>query len=160
MDENRSLNDAVYVGSDHAGFELKKYVVNMLKEKGVKVVDEGPSEYDKDDDYPDYAEKVCRKISGSSGRGILICGTGQGMERTANKFPGVYASVCWDEFTARVAKEHGNINVLCLGGRITKDTDAKKIVDIWLNEPFSGDERHRRRIDKITRIEKRYMKTE
>jgi ribose 5-phosphate isomerase B len=158
LDVNRVSVGSVYVGSDHAGFELKMHAISTLRELGADVVDVGPFEYDKEDDYPEYAKRVCERISGTANRGILICGTGQGMERAANKFPGVYASVCWDEFTAEVAKEHGDINVLCMGGRTTSPEVADRIIGIWLNSPFSGDERHRRRVKEIKEIEKEHMK--
>lgn len=148
----------IYIGSDHAGFELKNAVYMFLKEKGYAIEDVGPKRYSKNDDYPDYAEKVCKKVMGTANRGILICGSGQGMERTANKFPGIYASVCWNDESARIAKEHGNINVLCLAGRITKPSMAKRIVSIWLRNDFSTEKRHARRINKTKAIERRYMR--
>lgn len=151
-------NKEIYIGSDHAGFELKEKVVGYLKRKGFQVKDDGPASYDPADDYPDYALKVCRDVVRHKARGILICSTGQGMDRTANKVSGIYASVAWNKRTAIVAKEHGNVNVLCLAGRITKPALAKKIVQTWLSIPFSKDARHVRRVAKIKRIESAYLK--
>jgi RpiB/LacA/LacB family sugar-phosphate isomerase len=144
---------AIYIGSDHAGFQLKSAITAFLKRRGYEVMDMGPDAYDAEDDYPDYAAKVCRSIIGTENKGILICGSGQGMDRAANKFPGIYASVCWNSETARIAKEHGNVNVLCLPGRMTKEGTAKRMVGIWLDRPFSGEERHKRRIMKTKAIE-------
>lgn len=154
-----AFNGKIYIGSDHAGFELKKKVIDFLNMKHVNVVDVGPNSYDKDDDYPDYAKAVCMNVMHTKNKGILICGSGQGMDRTANKFPGISASVCWDVESAIVAKEHGNINVLCLGGRFTKALEAKAIVDIWLNRGPSKEKRHVRRVKKFEAIEKRYRKS-
>lgn len=150
--------EKICIGSDHAGFRLKGIVRGLLEEQGHPVEDVGPCEYDANDDYPDYAARVCEKILENGGSGILVCGTGQGMDRAANKFPGIQAAVCWDEFSARVAKEHGNVNVLCLGGRSVSEETAKKIVKIWLENPFANEERHARRINKIREIEKRFVK--
>ncbi len=148
----------IYIGSDHAGFRLKKKLNQFLNNEGYEFEDLGPHEYDPNDDYTKYAVKVCKKVIESNGRGILICGTGQGMDRIANKIPGIYASVCWDEETAICAREHGDTNVLTLGGRTTKVGKAKKIVKIWLETPFTGEERHIRRINNIKDVEIKYLK--
>jgi ribose 5-phosphate isomerase B len=148
----------IYIGSDHAGFELKEKIKLFLTKEGYKFEDLGPYEYNPNDDYPDYALKVCKKVLETSGRGILICGTGQGMDRVANKIPGIYAAVCWNEMTARYAREHENTNVLALGGRTTRSEEAEKIVKVWLETPFKGEEKHLRRINKIKKIEKEYLK--
>lgn len=143
----------IYIGSDHAGFEMKSEISAFLRSKGFEVRDVGPEVHDGEDDYPDYAKRVCVGVRDTGNRGILVCGSGQGMDRVANKFRGIYASVCWNEESARIAKEHGDINVLCLAGRMTKTSEAERIVGIWLDSPFSGDERHVRRIRKIKDIE-------
>lgn len=147
------LNKTIYVGSDHRGFELKKTVIGFLSEEGYKVEDIGPLSYDSDDDYPDYALKVCKKVLKDGGKGILICGSGMGMDRAANKINGIYASACWNEKSAEMAKRHGDINVLCLGSDFVKPKMAESIIKIWLEEPFEGG-RHERRIRKIKKIEK------
>ena len=148
----------IFIGSDHRGFELKLFLAEFLRSEGYEVSDMGPKAYDKDDDYPDYAEKVCEGVVGEQGLGVLICGSGQGMVRTANKFRGVYAALCWNEESARLAKEDGNPNVLCLSASLTSGTDAKRIVEVWLNAEFLGHARHKRRIDKVKDIEKKQMK--
>lgn len=150
--------NTICLGSDHAGYELKQKINTFLVKKGYRVKDMGPHSYDSDDDYPDYALKVCRNVIKTKGRGVLICGSGQGMDRAANKIPGIYASVCWNKESALVAKEHGNINVLCLGGRLVSVKNAKDIIEIWLKNRFKGETRHIRRINKIRLIEKSYAK--
>lgn len=145
------------MASDHAGFKLKNALKEFLSTNGYFVEDLGPYAYDPEDDYPDYAAKVCERVIETKGKGILVCGTGQGMDRVANKFPGIYASVCWDELSARVAKEHADVNVLCLGERIVGEDLAKRIVEIWLKSEFKGG-RHERRVDKTKDIEKENMK--
>lgn len=150
--------ERIYLGSDHGGFELKKVLLGHLKGNGYDAVDVGPFAYDKDDDYPDYAEKVCKEVKAANAKGILICKYSHGVTITANKMPGIYASTCWNEESARMAKNDGNINVLCLSGSLTKPADAEKIVDTWLTSPFSDEERHTRRINKIKSIEKRNFK--
>jgi hypothetical protein len=91
-------------------------------------------------------------------KGILICGSGQGMDRVANRIPGIYAAVYWDEISAKLAKEHRNVNVLCFGGRTVKSELTKKMVKIWLETPFIPEERHVRRINKIKKIEEKYIR--
>ncbi len=146
----------IFIASDHAGFELKNKIVGMLTKQGYHIKDLGPYEYDKNDDYPDYAEKLCKELMNTTeGRGILICGTGIGMSITANKFKGVRAALCFDEFTARASREHNDANVLCLGARTIKEDEAIKIVKTWLEAEFSGEARHQRRINKIKNIEER-----
>ena len=145
--------DVVYIGSDHRGFELKKNLITFLKDHGYSVIDVGPYTYDPDDDYPDYAEKACKEILASKGKGVLICGSGNGMVRTANKIKGIYAALCWDEDSAKASMQDGDTNVLCLSASATNTETAEKIVKAWLTTPFSGLERHKRRIDKVKKIE-------
>ncbi len=144
---------AIFIGADHAGFNLKEIVKKFLAEKDYHVEDVGPHRLNPDDDYPDYAVKVCEKVLENNAKGILICGTGQGMDRVANKIPGIQAAVCWDESSARIAKEHGNVNVLCFGGRVVKPDMAKRMVETWLDTAFKNEDRHVRRIDKIKKID-------
>jgi ribose 5-phosphate isomerase B len=152
--------ESVYIGSDHGGFELKSALVKFLKGHKYNVVDVGPFTYDKDDDYPDYAEKVCKGVISSKGRGILICKYSHGVTIAANKMPGIYASSCWNEESAKMAKNDGNTNVLCLSGMLTKPEEAERIVNVWLTTPFSTEERHSRRINKIKDIERAYSKNQ
>lgn len=143
----------IYVGSDHRGFRLKSSVVDFLKSRGYNVEDVGPFLYDKDDDFPDYAVKVCRKVLKDNSKGILICGSGIGMDRAANKMRGIYAATCWNETSARLAKKDGDINVFCMGSLFVTPQMAKRMVRVWLEQPFEGG-RHNRRINKIKEIEK------
>jgi len=143
----------LYIASDHAGFALKEEIKRYLQSVNYAFEDLGPQELDPADDYPDFALKVARKINEEGGEGILICGTGQGVCLAANKVKGIRAVAAYDEFMANQAKEHLDSNILCLGGRITDVETAKRIVKIWLETPFSGEERHERRLEKIEEIE-------
>ena len=144
----------IYLGSDHAGFHLKEEIKKYLKELGREYQDLGNKEIDPQDDYPDYALEVARKVVETKSRGILICATGIGMCITANKVKGVRAAVVWDEFTALSSREHNNANILCLAGKVLDVETAKKIVQIWLETEFSNEERHIRRLGKIEEAEK------
>ena len=142
------------MGSDHGGLELKNKLAKLLEAKSMQIEDAGPYKYDKDDDYPDYAQKVCEKIESQRGKGILICKSGHGMAITANKFKGRRASVCWDEESAEKAKKDDDINIICLpADRISAD-EAVRVVLKWLETPFERVERRTRRLDKIEEIEK------
>ena len=125
-------------GSDKPGFELKQYLMKYLKAKGHEVIDES-SDSSQIADYPLSAFRVAQGIlSGKYERGILICGTGQGMMLAANKVPGIRAGLCHDIFTTIMSREHNNSNVLCMGGWIIKPGDAERIVDTWLFMAFAG----------------------
>ncbi len=152
------VNGKVFIGCDHAGFELKEELKKFLQGIGYECEDMGDLAYDKDDDYPDYASKVCEEVVRTNGGGILICGTGLGMDRAANKVPGIYASVCWDEKTARQAREHGDTNILALGALNVSVDAAKRIAKTWLETPFSKEQRHVRRVEKVKEIERRYAR--
>jgi ribose 5-phosphate isomerase B len=144
------------IGADHAGKDLKQLVVEMLKLTEHKAVDYGVAVDCKTSvDYPDYASAVAADVSaGKLDAGILICGSGIGMQMTANKYPGVRAAVAWDELSAKLSKEHNNANILCLGARLTNHMRATDIVKVWLETPFGGS-RHQMRIDKIKEIERK-----
>jgi ribose 5-phosphate isomerase B len=140
------------IASDHAGYELKKSVLEYLKAKKVDFIDFGcgPGETV---DYVDYgAEAIRRVVNKECERAILFCGTGLGMAVVANKFPGIIATPCWDEYTATVSRTHNNSNCLCLGGRVLAPEMAIRIVELWLEKEFEGG-RHERRINKITQLE-------
>ncbi len=142
----------ILLGSDHGGLALKESIKALLEERGLLYEDCGT--YTSNSvDYPDFGEKVARRISsGEVEKGILFCGTGIGMSIIANKFPGVRAALATDIFTAQMAKEHNNANILVLGGRVLKDDLARSMVTIWLDSPFDGG-RHQQRLDKIRQIE-------
>ncbi|CAB1254017.1 ribose 5-phosphate isomerase B [Clostridium sp. MT-14] len=147
----------IAIGSDHAGFPLKKEVMKYLREKDMKFEDFGTFSEDSCD-YPDYALKVAEEVSNKNyDFGILICGTGIGISIAANKVPGVRAALCGDTFSAHASREHNNANILALGQRVTGSGLAVDIVDTFLSAEFQGG-RHQRRIDKITEIEKKYSK--
>ena len=148
----------LFIAADHAGFRKKEYLKKYFKIHCILFQDLGARTLDKRDDYPDYAARVCEKVLAEGAQGILICGTGQGMDRAANKFPGIDAAVCWDELSARVAREHGNVNILCMGARCVDESLAKKIILAWLEGAFSNEARHVRRIAKIREIEGGYLK--
>jgi len=144
-----TCNDGkVALASDHAGFGLKEIIKEHLSGRGVTLVDLGTDSV-QSVDYPDYARRVCEAVlSGSSDRGILICGTGLGMSMMANRYKGIRGALCHDHFTARAARSHNDSNVLILGGRILGMDLAREIVDTWLDTPFEG-ERHLKRINKF-----------
>jgi ribose 5-phosphate isomerase B len=140
----------IYIGSDHAGYEMKEAVKKYIAEKpDFKVVDLGAFSQDSID-YPDIAREVCEKIVDEKGAlGILICGTGIGMMMSANKRAGIRAAVCTVELMAKMARLHNDANVLCLGSRVIGADLAKSIVDTFLTTKFENDERHVRRIGKM-----------
>lgn len=141
-----------FIGSDHAGFELKEKIEKWLKKKEIVVKDVGTFN-NESVDYPDIAAKLARNVAKTKKEGILICGTGIGVSIAANKVKGVRAALAHDALTAKMAKQHNNANVLCLGGRIHNAKAAEKIVNAWLSAEFEGG-RHERRVKKIHGIEK------
>jgi len=142
----------IYLGADHAGFHLKEELKKYLEELGYEYEDLGNKELDLEDDFPDYAVKVAKKVAGTKSQGILICATGLGMCLAANKIEGIRAVTVWDDFTALQSREHNDANILCLAGKALDTETAKKIVRIWLETEFSGEERHIRRLEKINEI--------
>lgn len=140
------------IASDHGGFELKQVVVKHLSDQGVEVDDLGVNNLNSVD-YPDYAALVAGPISRATAeQGILICGTGIGMSIAANKYPGVRAALVHDEFTAQMAREHNNANILVMGGRVLDPDLACRMVDLWLQDKFAGG-RHQNRLNKIIQLE-------
>ena len=150
----------IYLGADHAGFELKEKIKKFLTAKEFEVEDMGPYKYNSKDDYPDYAIKVCEKIlrDRKGMKGILFCGSGHGMCIAANKFPSIRATICWSIESVKYAKTHTNVNVLCIPARLINLRKTKKIVLEWLELPFRHEKRHIRRINKIKKIEKKYIR--
>ena len=140
------------IGNDHSALELKAENIGFLKEKGHEVIDYGTNSTESCD-YPVYGEKVARAVaSGEVEQGILICGTGLGISLAANKVRGIRAAVCSEPYTARMARQHNNCNVLAFGARVVGAELAKMIVDTWLSTEFEGG-RHQRRVDMIMAIE-------
>jgi ribose 5-phosphate isomerase B len=143
----------VAVGADHAGFPLKQLAVDTVASAGHTVIDLGA--YDASPgDYPDYALVVGRAIqAGDADRGILLCGSGVGVSIAANKLRGIRAGVCHDTYSAHQAVEHDDMNVLCLGPRVVGPAVMVELVNAFLGARFSGEERHQRRVDKISAME-------
>ncbi len=141
----------IYIGSDHAGFELKKEIFEFIKEK-LKMEIEDLGTYSQESvDFPDVAVKVCKKVTENNGTGILICGTGIGMCMAANKIKGIRCAVCAEEYSAKMTRAHNDANVLALGGRTTGPELAKSIVEVFLTTKFEGG-RHTTRVDKINNL--------
>lgn len=139
----------IAIGSDHGGFALKKALMAHLDKRGLEYKDFGTYS-EASCDYPAYGKAVAHAVAdGECERGILICGTGIGMSMAANKVPGIRAAVCGDCFSAEATREHNDANVLCMGARVVGEGLALKIADIFLDTPFSNDERHIRRISQI-----------
>ncbi|HET7291983.1 MAG TPA: ribose 5-phosphate isomerase B [Vicinamibacteria bacterium] len=136
------------IAADHAGYELKEKLKAFLSRAGIPFEDLGTHSADSVD-YPDYARQVAAAVArGDAERGVLVCGSGQGMAMTANRYSGVRAALPWNEETARLSREHNDANVLALGGRVLAPEAAERILAVWLETPFSGG-RHARRVRKM-----------
>jgi ribose 5-phosphate isomerase B len=145
----------ITIGADHAGYEMKRELVQFVEKLGHSVHDVGTFEPEKPDDYPDYAILVAEDIrSGQAERGILVCGSGVGVSVAANKFKGIRAGLCHDHYSAHQGVEHDDMNVLVLGSRIIGPMLAQDAVEAFLKASFSGEERHVRRLNKVKGIEK------
>ena len=151
----------IYLASDHAGWKLKNKLVNFLKQKGYKVEDKGPFSYDEKDDYPDYIKLAAEEVSKNKNAKAIILGySGQGEAITANKYPGV-RSVVYYKYSPKIiklAREHNNANVLSIGAGFMNEKKAKKSVIKFLETSFTDELRHKRRINKIKKIEEKNMK--
>jgi len=148
----------IAIGADHGGFQLKLILLEYITKLGHSILDLGTNSSEPVD-YPDYARAVANVlIDGRAERGILLCGSGVGACIAANKFPGIRAAICHDTFSAHQGVEDDDMNVLCLGARVVGPELAKDIVHTFLHAKFSGAERHVRRLGKVEKIEKEYMK--
>ena len=144
----------VYLGSDHAGFELKNHLVEHLQKQGHDVVDVGPHEYDADDDYPPFCLATGARVVADQGSlGIVIGGSGNGEQIAANKIEGVRSALVWKVEIAELARQHNDSNVCSIGARQHTPGEAATFVDAFLSTPFSGDPRHQRRIDQLAAFE-------
>ncbi len=145
----------VYLGSDHAGFELKSRIIAWLTEAGHEPVDCGPAAYHDDDDYPPYVMRAAQgAVSDPGSLGIVIGGSGNGEQIASNKIPGVRAAVAWTNETAQLARAHNDANVLSLGARMYPVEDAVGFAKVFIETPFSGAVRHARRLAEIADYEK------
>jgi ribose 5-phosphate isomerase B len=146
----------IYIASDHAGFELKSFLVERISLAGHEIKDLGPKTFEPEDDYPDYISLVAKEIARdpSAAKGIVIGGSGQGEAICANKFYGVRAALYYggNMDIVKLSREHNDANVLSLGARFVSTAEAMNAVNIWLSTPFSGDERHKRRLLKLFNI--------
>ncbi len=145
----------VYLGSDHNGLELKRRVEEYLRQSGIEVVDDGDYKPDPQDDFPLFASRVVNamKLSGDKDpRGLLICGSGQGMCMAANRFNGIRAALCWNIKEAYSSRNDDNSNVLCLSAKSTSVEDAKQIINTWLHTPFAGASRFTRRLKQLDQL--------
>ncbi len=162
----------IYVATDHAGFHLKEFVKGYLQKAGYKVVDCGAYTFDKNDDFTDFIAKAARAVSkDTESRAVIFGGSGQGEAMLANKYKNVRATVFYGPYAPlgeidatgktssnrfeiiKLSRAHNDANVLSFGARFVTEADVSKALDIWLTTPFSGQERHKRRIDKISKIE-------
>lgn len=141
----------IIIGSDHGGFNYKNAIIKYLHARNIEAEDVGTYSAESCD-YPVFAKKVAKIVAQANSddvRGILICGTGIGMSISANKVKGIRAALCSDLFSAKATREHNNSNILCLGERVLDESLMLKIVETWLDTPFSNEERHKRRIEMI-----------
>jgi len=144
----------IAIACDHGGFPLKDPLIQVIESLGHEVRDLGAHEYDKDDDYPDFARYIGTAIQqGNADKGVLLCGSGVGACIAANKMDGVRASVCHDVYSAHQGVEHDAMNVLCLGSRIIGSQLAEDLVRAFVSAEFSGEERHERRLEKVNALE-------
>lgn len=149
----------VHIGSDHAGFELKAQVVSWLAQHGHDPIDHGAAHYDAEDDYPVFCLPVAAAVAadrqaGIEALGIVIGGSGNGEQISANKVTGIRAALVWSDVTAQLARQHNDANVAAIGARMHSPTDAIRFIEIFLETPFSGGARHVRRIGELARYER------
>jgi ribose 5-phosphate isomerase B len=145
----------VYLGSDHAGFELKGRLIDWLTSAGHEPVDCGPKAYDPQDDYPVYVLRAAEGVAGDPGSlGIVIGGSGNGEQIAANKVRGIRAAVAWTTETAQLARQHNDANILSLGARMYSDDESLEFTKTFVETPFSGQARHARRLAEVAAFEK------
>ena len=149
----------IHIGTDHAGLDFKNIITNHLTKQGHQVTDHGAYEFNPEDDYPAFciatAEAVMAdEVDGNQSLGVVFGGSGNGEQIAANKVTGIRAALVWNEDTAKLARQHNNANVISIGARQHTQEEALHLIDLFINEPFSGDERHVRRISQIKEYEK------
>lgn len=148
----------IHIATDHAGLELSHYLIRELTKQGHEVFDHGPSSYDPLDDYPSFCINAALAVvadekAGVQALGIVLGGSGNGEQIAANKVKGIRAALAWNESTAKLAREHNDANVIALGARQHSQEEVLKLIELFVSEPFSNDERHIRRIGKIATYE-------
>lgn len=142
----------IFIGADHNGFDMKATLVEELTRSGYQVIDEGDKKLQPNDDFPQFAERVVMAMRASDDtdtRGILICGSGQGMCIAANRFKGIRAALVWNEHEARAARNDDDSNILCLPARSINNKQAVSIANVWLNAAFAGAPRFKRRLKQL-----------
>ncbi|WP_058235456.1 ribose-5-phosphate isomerase [Devriesea agamarum] len=149
----------IHIGTDHAGFDVKNRLVNSLRAKGHEVIDHGAHTFDALDDYPPFCTAVGQGVvddqeQGREALGIVIGGSGNGEQIAANKVAGVRAALVWNEDTAKLAREHNDANVVSVGARQHGETELDELIDLFIATPFSGEQRHQRRIDLLAQFER------
>ena len=145
----------VHIGGDHAAFELHQELLSFLEAEGHEVVDHGPFEYDAVDDYPVFVLRAAEGVAANPGsRGIVLGGSGNGEQLAANKVEGIRAALCYTTELAQLAREHNDAQVISIGGRMQSVEEAKEMVRVFLGTDFTGEERHQRRMDMVTRYER------
>jgi ribose 5-phosphate isomerase B len=146
----------ISLGNDHAGYLLKPNVVQILNSLGMQIIDHGSYD-DNPVDFPDIAKLVCESVlTGRANRGIMVCGTGVGASIAANKIPGIRASVCHDVYSARQCVEHDDVNVMCIGAQIIGPTLVKEYIEAFVKATFSTEEQFKRRVAKLTEMERAF----
>jgi len=144
----------IHIGSDHAGLDFKSVIIKHLKEQGHDVVDHGPHTLDLQDDYPVFCIPAAQAVANEPGSlGIVLGGSGNGEQIAANKVKGIRAALVWNEAIAVAAREHNDANIMAIGGRMHKESEALALVDLFLKTPFTNDARHIRRINLISDFE-------
>ncbi|MBM6546797.1 ribose-5-phosphate isomerase [Janibacter sp. YIM B02568] len=144
----------VHIGGDHAAFELHQELLAFLEAEGHEVVNHGPFEYDAVDDYPVFVLRAAVGVAASPGsRGIVLGGSGNGEQMAANKVEGIRAALCYNAELAQLAREHNDAQIISIGGRMQSVEEAKEMVRVFLATDFTGEERHQRRIDMVSRYE-------
>ncbi len=149
----KQYKESIVIGSDHAGIDTKKFIMDLLDQHNITYEDVGSFDPNSSDDYPVFAKKACDIVMAKGIKGILVCGSGTGMAIAANKVNGIRASFSFDEYSAKMARHDNDANVLTLRGREFPTSEIKVIVETWLSTAFSGLDRHKRRIEEVRQIE-------
>lgn len=149
-----NIDKRIFIASDHAGFNLKSIIKDHLSQLGFEIEDFGPQEYNQSDDYPDFVVPLAQKVASENHKGIVLCANGQGACIAANKIGGVRAATAMTPDMAASTRADDDANILCLPAKYLDESTAKSIIETWLDTPFSGAERHERRIKKVMELDK------